>query len=91
MNIYVGNLSYQVTAEELTDLFAEYGEVSTVNVIKDKFTDQSKGFAFVEMVKQADAEEAIKVLNGSLVKARNIKVNQARPQTDRPKRKPQRY
>jgi RNA recognition motif-containing protein len=91
MNIYVGNLSYQVTAEELTELFAEYGEVSTVNVIKDKFTDQSKGFAFVEMARQADAEEAIKVLNGSTLKSRNIKVNQARPQTDRPKRKPQRY
>ncbi len=91
MNIYVGNLSYQVTAEELTELFAEYGEVTTVNVIKDKFTDQSKGFAFVEMAKQADAEEAIKVLNGSALKSRNIKVNQARPQTDRPKRKPQRY
>ncbi len=88
MNIYVGNLSYQVTAEELEDLFKEYGEVAKVNVITDKFSGQSKGFAFVEMVKQVDAEEAIKAVNGSLIKGRNLKVNQARPQNDRPKRKP---
>lgn len=84
MNIYVGNLSYQLTDDELRELFAEYGEVSNVNMITDKFSMQSKGFAFVEMERQMDAEEAIKALNGSLVKGRNLKVNQARPQTKKP-------
>jgi len=88
MNIYVGNLSYGVTEEELTKLFAEHGEVSNVNVITDKYSGQSKGFAFVEIARQADAEEAIKALNGEPVKGRNIKVNQARPQNERPKRRP---
>ncbi len=86
MNIYVGNLSYGVTEDEMGELFAEYGEVSTVNIITDKYTGQSKGFGFVEMAKQADAEEAIKALNGSLVKGRNLKVNQARPREERPRR-----
>jgi RNA recognition motif-containing protein len=91
MNIYVGNLSYNVTEDELRDLFAEHGEVAKVNVITDKFSGQSKGFAFVEMVKQVDAEEAIKAVNGSSLKSRSIKVNQARPQNDRPKRRGPRY
>jgi len=85
MNIYVGNLSYSVTEEELTELFAEYGEVSTVNIINDKFSGQSKGFGFIEMAKQSDAEEAIKALNESSLKGRNIKVNQARPRNERPR------
>jgi len=85
MNIYVGNLSYSVTEEELTELFAEYGEVSTVNIINDKFSGQSKGFGFIEMTKQSDAEEAIKALNESSLKGRNIKVNQARPRNERPR------
>ena len=85
MNIYVGNLSYSVTEEELTELFAEYGEVSTVNIINDKFSGQSKGFGFIEMTKQSDAEEAIKALNESSLKGRNINVNQARPRNERPR------
>ncbi|MCK5521651.1 MAG: RNA-binding protein [Thiomargarita sp.] len=79
MNIYVGNLPYNVTEDELQERFAEYGEVSNVNMITDKLTGQSKGFAFVEMTKQVDAEEAIKVLNGSTLNNRELKVNQARP------------
>lgn len=86
MNIYVGNLAYSVTEDELNELFAEYGEVSSVNIISDKYSGQSKGFGFVEMAKQADAEEAIKALNESLLKSRNIKVNQARPRGERPPR-----
>lgn len=88
MNIYVGNLSYNVTGDELKALFAEYGEVSEVNVIIDKYTEKSKGFAFVEMKKQAEGEAAIKALNETSLKGRNIKVNQARPRSERPQRKP---
>ena len=85
MNIYVGNLSYRVTEDELQQLFAEYGSVVNVNIIKDKYTGQSKGFGFVEMEKQAEAEEAIKRLDGSSVNGRNIQVNQARPRNERSK------
>ena len=86
MNIYVGNLPHSVTDDELRELFAEYGEVSTVNVINDKYTGQSRGFGFVEMPTQAEAEEAIKSLNMSDMKGRNLKVNQARPRNERPRR-----
>ncbi len=85
-NIYVGNLAYTVTDEELTVLFSEYGEVTSINLISDKYSGQSKGFGFVEMSKQVDAEEAIKALNGSLLKGRNIKVNLARPREERPRK-----
>lgn len=88
MNIYVGNLSYNMTENELRELFAGFGEVSSVNLISDKYTGQSKGFGFVEMPKQAEAEEAIKALNDSAVQGRNIKVNQARPREERPQRRP---
>jgi RNA recognition motif-containing protein len=90
MNIYVGNLSYNATEEDLTEAFAKYGEVTLVNLISDKYTGQSKGFAFVEMAKQSEAEEAIKVLNNSELKGRNLKVNQARPRNERPRNKPNR-
>jgi RNA recognition motif-containing protein len=86
MNIYVGNLAYSVTEEELKVKFEEYGDVSSVNIITDKYSGQSKGFGFVEMAKQADAEEAIKALNESSLNGRNIKVNQARPRNERPPR-----
>jgi len=86
MNIYVGNLAYTMTEDELQETFAEFGEISTVNIITDKYSGQSKGFGFVEMVKQADAETAIKELNGKTVKGMSIKVNQARPRGERPRR-----
>ncbi|MEM7019721.1 MAG: RNA-binding protein [Pseudomonadota bacterium] len=86
MNIYVGNLPYSTTDDDLTELFAEYGEISSVNIISDKFSGQSKGFGFVEMPVQSEAEEAIKALDGSAMKGRNIKVNQARPRGERPQR-----
>lgn len=86
MNIYVGNLAYSVTEEQLKEKFADYGEVSEVNIITDKYSGQSKGFGFVEMAKQSEAEEAIKGLNESSLSGRNIKVNQARPRGERPPR-----
>lgn len=88
MNIYVGNLSYGVTEDELQQLFVEYGSVVSANLIMDRDTGNPKGFGFVEMENQADAEKAIKELDGSSIKGRSIKVNQARPKNDRsrPKR-----
>jgi len=83
MNIYVGNLSYQATEEELRTAFEQFGEVSSASIINDRDTGQSKGFGFVEMPAQAEGEEAIKQLNGSEMGGRNIKVNEARPRPDR--------
>ena len=87
MNIYVGNLPYNITEDELKDVFAEYGAVEKVTLITDKYTGESKGFGFIEMPTQSEAEEAVKSLDGNSVKGRNIKVNQARPRTDRPQRR----
>jgi len=87
MNIYVGNLSYSVTEEDLREVFSEFGEVSSVNVIKDRYSGQPKGFGFVEMQNDSEANEAIKALNDSSLKGRNIKVNQAKPREERPERK----
>ena len=87
MNIYVGNLSYSVTDEELRELFVEFGEVASASVIMDKFSGQSKGFGFVEMPQEADAEAAIRALNEQDVKGRRIKVNQARPKEERAPRR----
>ncbi len=82
MNIYVGNLSYGVTEDELQQLFGEYGSVVSANLIMDRDTGNSKGFGFVEMENKAEAEKAVKDLDGSSVKGRNIKVNQARPRNE---------
>jgi RNA recognition motif-containing protein len=88
MNIYVGNLAYSVTEDELRSAFGEFGEVSSVNLIIDRGTGQSKGFGFVEMSDSAAAEAAIKALNGTPLNGRNIKVNQAKPREQRPARGP---
>ncbi len=87
MNIYVGNLSYSITQDELYDLFFEFGEVSSVKIIDDRTTGRPKGFAFVEMPNQVEAEDAIRNLNEKEVKGRNMRVNQARPREDRPRRR----
>lgn len=87
MNIYVGNLSYDVTEDELKDVFSEHGEVSSVNIIKDKYSGRSKGFGFVEMPNEDEAEKAVQTLNGSAVKGRDIKVNKARPREEHPPRR----
>ena len=76
MNIYVGNLPYSATDADLRETFAQFGEVSSVQLISDKFTGQSKGFGFVEMANNSQADAAIK--------GRNITVNQAKPRTERP-------
>ncbi len=86
MNIYVGNLPYSATDEDLREAFSRFGEVSQVNLIIDKFSGQSKGFGFVEMANNSQADAAIKGLNETDLKGRNMKVNQAKPKTDRPSR-----
>jgi len=82
LNIYVGNLSYEVTEEELRDEFAAFGEVATVNIIKDKYSGQSKGFGFVEMPLLSAGQAAINGLNGKSLHNRQISVSGARPRTD---------
>jgi RNA recognition motif-containing protein len=84
MNIYVGNLAYGVADADLRETFAQYGTVDQVNLITDKFTGQSKGFGFVEMNDNREADAAIKALNGIALQGRNITVNQAKPRSDRP-------
>ena len=79
MNIYVGNLNYNLSEDELEKVFSSYGEVASVKIIRDKYTDQSKGFGFIEMATDADAQKAIDELNGTEVKGRELRVNQARP------------
>jgi RNA recognition motif-containing protein len=90
MNIYVGNLSYSMTEDDLKQVFAEFGEVSSAAIITDKYSGRSKGFGFVEMPTQAEAEAAVRSLDGKSVKGRNLKVNQARPREERPQRQPRR-
>lgn len=88
MNIYVGNLSYGMTEDDLQGLFEQYGSVSNVSIIKDRETGRAKGFGFVEMDEQNDGENAIKELDGSDVQGRNIKVNEAKPREERQPRTP---
>ncbi len=83
MKLYVGGLAYSVNDKQLEDLFAEVGKVTSATVIKDRDSGQSKGFGFVEMSENEDAQKAIKDLNGKEVSGRSIVVNQARPQEDR--------
>jgi RNA recognition motif-containing protein len=82
LNIYVGNLAYEVTDEELRDEFAAFGEVTSVNIIKDKYSGQSKGFGFVEMPLLSAGQAAITGLNGKMLHNRQISVSGARPRTD---------
>ena len=83
MNIYISNLSFNVTDEDLQDYFAEYGEVSSAKVITDKFTGKSRGFAFVEMPDDEAAKKAIQELDGASVDGRTIGVSVAKPKEDR--------
>jgi RNA recognition motif-containing protein len=82
-NLYVGNLSFETSEDTLRTLFAEYGEIASVNLITDRYTGQSRGFAFVEMSTEQAAQEAMSGLNGKQVDEREIKVDKAKP---RPKR-----
>lgn len=79
MNIYVGNLPYEVKDDELRQGFESYGQVSSVNVVKDRFSGRAKGFAFVEMDNDDEAKAAITGLNGTVMNGRSIKVNKAQP------------
>jgi len=85
MNLYVGNLSYNVTDADLSEMFAPYGEVLSAKIITERFSGQSKGFGFVEMANRSEAEAAIAALNGKEVDRRQIRVNEARPRTDSPR------
>ena len=83
MNIYVGNLSYNATEETVRQAFESFGQVNSARIIKDKDTGQSKGFGFVEMLEQSQAQAAIKSLNGKELLGKQMSVNEARPRTDR--------
>ena len=83
--LYVGNLAYSTTEEDLQDLFAQAGTVKSVALIKDRNTGRSKGFAFVEMDNQAETEKAISMFHGSMMNDRALTVNIARPREERPR------
>ena len=87
MNMYIGNLAYDVTEDDLRNAFSEFGEVSSVKIIIDKFSGRSKGFGFVEMPSNSEADQAIKALNGKAFNGRSIKVNQAEAKRKRPQRR----
>jgi RNA recognition motif-containing protein len=86
MNIYVGNLAWQATDEDLKQAFSAFGQVSKASVVKDKFTGQSRGFGFVEMPNATEGQAAITGMNGKDLKGRRIVVNEARPREERPPR-----
>lgn len=81
MNIYVGNLSRQADGTELHELFAQFGEVKSVKIIKDNFSGESRGFAFVEMIDSASADDAIRELDSKEFLGRRLKVNEAKPKS----------
>jgi RNA recognition motif-containing protein len=83
VNIYVGNLSYSTNEDNLREAFEAYGQVTSVNIIKDRYSGQSRGFGFVEMPVDAEATAAIEGLNGKEFQDRTLTVNQARPREDR--------
>ena len=82
MNIYVGNLSFEVTEEDLKQAFEGFGQVESVNIIKDRYSGESRGFGFVEMPAEAEAQSAITGLNGKELKGRTLNVNEARPRSE---------
>ncbi len=84
MNVYVGNLAYSTSGDDLREAFGAFGEVTSANVISDRDSGRSKGFAFVEMSDDSSAREAIEKLNGTEMDGRTITVNEARPREDRP-------
>ena len=84
MNIYVGNLSFTTTEADMKEAFQAFGEVSSCNVITDKYSGQSRGFGFVEMPNKDEAQKAMSALNGKDIKGRTLKVNEAKARTERP-------
>jgi RNA recognition motif-containing protein len=85
VNIYVGNLSFEATEEDLQGAFESFGKVESVKIIKDKYSGQSRGFGFVEMPSTDEAKSAISGLNGKELKGRTLSVNEARPRAERPR------
>jgi RNA recognition motif-containing protein len=85
MNIFVGNLATGVTEDDLRLAFEGFGKVASARIIKDKFSGQTRGFGFVEMPELAEAKAALENMNGKDLKGRNLTVNEARPQADRPR------
>ena len=83
MNIYVGNLAREVTQEDLEEAFKAFGQVTSVTIIKDKFSGEPRGFGFIEMPGKAEAQAAIAGMNGKDLKGRPLNVNEAQPKTDR--------
>src|SRR4030042_4636006 len=83
MNIYVGNLSFDVSEDDLRQAFEAFGQVSSANIVKDKYSGQPRGFGFVEMPERSEAQAAIENLNGKGFHGRQMNVNEARPRTDR--------
>jgi RNA recognition motif-containing protein len=83
--IYVGNMNYATTEQSLRDLFVQYGEVNTVNIIIDRYTGQAKGFGFVEMANDDHADAAIAALNGTEFEGRSLRVNQAMERSNAPR------
>lgn len=82
VQIYVGNLNYRMREDSLRELFEQFGEVTSVKIVKDRMTGRSKGFGFIEMTENEEAEKAIEKLNGSEVEGRSIRVNVARPRRE---------
>ena len=86
MKIYVGNLSYDATEDDLRGLFGAHGQVETVTIIKDQYSGRSRGFGFVEMAEKGEGEAAIAALNGTEHRGRKLNVNEARAQSEAPRR-----
>ena len=86
MNIYVGNMAYSMTEDELRDLFSNYGTVSSARLVTDRDTGRAKGFGFVEMADANEANAAIEAINGTKQGGRELVVNEARPREERPRR-----
>ena len=83
IKIYVGNLSFNTSNNDLSDMFSEFGAVQSANIIEDRETGRSRGFGFIEMATKSEGEAAISALNGKEVEGRELKVNEARPREDR--------
>ena len=91
MNIYVGNVKYEMTGDELQEMFSVYGEVTSARIISDRETGRSKGFGFVEMANDSEALAAIEATNEKEIGGRTLKVNEAKPREERPRRSPRDY
>ena len=91
MKLYVGNLAYSVNEDDLREMFSAFGEITSAELIKDRMSGQSKGFGFVEMPNNSEADTAIKTLNGKMNDGRALKVNQAQPKSDDRNKRRRRY